>query len=536
MNMKRTLLVWLLVLPLYLFAANDYDLVYLRGLSNRELMLKGVDFADNQHRMDSALIYFSVLANRYRRDMSADDKRLCAQAHIYMWSIHFDRDSNFAVQYENLTSAQHIAEEGGFSMPELNLHFGNMYHTMADICSDISAKHKAIDYYRQALRSLLDADERYWRFADVAMTNMAICAHELDDLAVIAEEEKIYRSAKERGDSLIRAYNMYLIEGYLALENRQYQHAAECFECCDHVMSPIDNNMRYYVQTNVCKAEALNALGQRQEALACLQDALDISERYDYKDLKVYLYGQLMNFYEWTGDMKHSIVYMKKRFMLKDSIVNYSQISAIDDAKISYEIHDANNRYQQLQEKNRRNRLVAIAGVVVAGVVVFFLMLIGIKNRQLYRSNKVLYEKNQELLAMDKELSNHRRESSLGEEKKARLKDAILNVMDTSDEIFSFDFSIDTLARLVNSNHKYVSQTINETFGCNFNVFLNKYRVKEACRRLSDVQKYGLYTMDTIANTVGFRSRTSFTTAFKAYTGQTPSEYLRMARQSQAGD
>ncbi len=74
-------------------------------------------------------------------------------------------------------------------------------------------------------------------------------------------------------------------------------------------------------------------------------------------------------------------------------------------------------------------------------------------------------------------------------------------------------------------------QVIHEKWGENFNSFLNSYRIKEACRRLGDIDHYGQLTIEAIATGVGFRSRTSFVTSFKRITGLTPSEYQRLARE-----
>lgn len=78
---------------------------------------------------------------------------------------------------------------------------------------------------------------------------------------------------------------------------------------------------------------------------------------------------------------------------------------------------------------------------------------------------------------------------------------------------------------------KYVSQVINETFECNFNTLLGRYRIREACRRFNDPQRYGSYTIESIARDLGFKSRSNFATTFKKHTGLNPSEYLRLAKE-----
>ena len=76
-----------------------------------------------------------------------------------------------------------------------------------------------------------------------------------------------------------------------------------------------------------------------------------------------------------------------------------------------------------------------------------------------------------------------------------------------------------------------MSQVINTKYGKSFSSLLSEYRVNEASRRLADLEHYGDYTIEAIAQSVGFKSCTSFVALFKKLTGLTPSAYQKMARQ-----
>jgi AraC-like DNA-binding protein len=68
-------------------------------------------------------------------------------------------------------------------------------------------------------------------------------------------------------------------------------------------------------------------------------------------------------------------------------------------------------------------------------------------------------------------------------------------------------------------------RTINRNLGYqNFNQFVNRYRVEEAARRLTDEPRIPVLT---IALDVGFRSISSFNTAFRARYGKTPTDYRK---------
>lgn len=98
------------------------------------------------------------------------------------------------------------------------------------------------------------------------------------------------------------------------------------------------------------------------------------------------------------------------------------------------------------------------------------------------------------------------------------------------------DFNLATLAKAVGSNTKYVSITINDTYGKTFKTYLNEFRIKEACRRLVDTENFGNFTIRAIHQELGFRTATSFVSAFRKVTGMTPSEYKKMHTADAKGD
>ena len=108
----------------------------------------------------------------------------------------------------------------------------------------------------------------------------------------------------------------------------------------------------------------------------------------------------------------------------------------------------------------------------------------------------------------------------------------IMEIMDGCEDVYSPEFTINTLAQMLDTNYKYVSQVINERTNGNFSTFINTYRIKEACRRINGGIMRN-YTIEALSNSVGFKSRMSFFKAFKLQTGLTPSEYIRQTKESQ---
>jgi YesN/AraC family two-component response regulator len=214
----------------------------------------------------------------------------------------------------------------------------------------------------------------------------------------------------------------------------------------------------------------------------------------------------------------------------------------------------------QMERLNQRRQLQTIFTIVVILITLFviaFLIVLFRKNKHLRVTIESLYMKNMEMIQESKEESARRKSyenhiaelerkikddadeqrkdekyknSSLDEQDKSELLNKIIAVMEDSQEIFSQDFSVDALALLVGSKYKHVSQVINEKYNCNFNILLNKYRIREACKRMNDIENYGNYTIEAISASLGFKSRTTFVNSFKRETGLTPSEFQLLAR------
>jgi AraC-like DNA-binding protein len=72
---------------------------------------------------------------------------------------------------------------------------------------------------------------------------------------------------------------------------------------------------------------------------------------------------------------------------------------------------------------------------------------------------------------------------------------------------------------------RYLSQIINEHMQSNFYDYISKYRIEEAKRLLSDISCDK--TVLEILYEVGFNSKSSFNTAFKKFTGTTPSRFKK---------
>ena len=86
------------------------------------------------------------------------------------------------------------------------------------------------------------------------------------------------------------------------------------------------------------------------------------------------------------------------------------------------------------------------------------------------------------------------------------------------------DLTINTFSKSIGYNSKIVSKVLKTEFNSSFPHFINFYRIQKAKAILSS-EDQKKYTVDSIGQSVGFNSKSSFYTTFKKHTGQTPKEF-----------
>ncbi len=289
------------------------------------------------------------------------------------------------------------------------------------------------------------------------------------------------------------------------------------------------------------------------------------------------MYAQTLHdlsaFYKESKDPAKARYYRDRYRELADSVMD----SAYDLGKFYearntqylYEVEKTDRRISDLQarqrEKEREIWFQRILGAILVGVllmVAVFLWVALRQKRRLSEAYRDLYDRNVEVLKgeadsksriagyeerirdLEEKIASqpdHAEEekpvetskyqaSNLNEENRQRIVEALAKAMDEDKAFCSEDFSLGRLAELVGTNQAYLSQVINECHGKNFTEYVNEYRIKEVCNRLLDTAQYGNYTIVAVAESVGFRSRSTFSRTFRKITGIPPSVYQKMSK------
>jgi AraC-like DNA-binding protein len=117
--------------------------------------------------------------------------------------------------------------------------------------------------------------------------------------------------------------------------------------------------------------------------------------------------------------------------------------------------------------------------------------------------------------------------SVLKQSDKEQYREKLISVMSEEKIFLNPSVTLSELAHKLEIAPCYVSQIINESFQQNFRDFVNKYRIEESKRLLT--QRNQQFNILGIAQEAGFNSKSAFNSAFKKHTGITPKEFKRKA-------
>jgi AraC-like DNA-binding protein len=93
--------------------------------------------------------------------------------------------------------------------------------------------------------------------------------------------------------------------------------------------------------------------------------------------------------------------------------------------------------------------------------------------------------------------------------------------------------SVYDLAKQINVPSRDLSIAINHHLNKHFFDFVNEYRIKKAMEIFKNTNDEKLTVLEVLYE-VGFNSKSSFNTAFKKFTGTTPSEFKKKGSMSAA--
>lgn len=527
------------------------DYKRLSTLSTTELMARGQYFLQEKMMVDSALVCYSIVSNReHDKKLNREVLHLIARAKNNLGYIYGAHYYDYPKSYENLNRAIQLSEEYGFD-DIASYAYMNLASTMNgrnDLFGDDSFSTEVFENTKLAFNKAVQAKE--WNVAVTCLFNALAMMNENDDIHSIKSELDRFERLQSIDSVEMWQCTRMFCEGVQAYHAGRYQQALDYYVKMEQEAHRLQTNrQKCILMAKNQQSVVFAAMHRYQDAIAILKKIERIAQETGLESDLIDAYHSMVDVYNAMGNHQQASTFEYKYLKARDEFIKKSNAEKLEKARFLDEMRRVNDQVAVIDQKRERAHQLSLMMSVIAAIILLALVLLVrsyLKQRNYIRH---LYEKNVQLLATSEvipqstvvgsvepnelhdESAPKYQGTTLDQESKERLFARIKQVMDDIHIICQPDFSLQSLADLVSSNYKYVSQVVNEYYGKSFKQVLNEQRVREACRQLNDTERYGHLTIEAIAANLGFNSRSNFTVTFKRITGISPSKFLKMAKE-----
>lgn len=566
MALRTLLLVLLMLLPSCAGArvlAKDYlHIVKKTSDASIDYIMKKAEHYLNAGHSDTALVYYMVACNRMNDKLSDKDKQQCAMAYLKKGNYADALSAYFSgLRIYNDCKAKH---EGG-----------RFYNNIANIYCVFGDYAKGLSYYKKGYEFCHKYGDKANAYKILAnMTKVNIIKGNTSSARKYYKMSEKVKNPSDKGNCYTSIFNL----GFILMSEKNYREAINTYnELLDYA---VENKMNPRCLCSAYEQLYKNymSIGDRDSTLKymhlCESTAVKHGILHVYLDVLV----KYADFYDSVSNYKAASRYRARYQHEKDSIFDTNKFDAVKNEQTLYEmdkydkyIASLNAREKERLQTISRQRLTIAGVTVVTAVIGVLLLLVYRQKGKIDKSYNDLFVINRDFVKQQEftrqrmlELSNRLKNSeaelaalrasqehsdgageapdtavattaddadgknktlAISEDMRRKQLDAVIDVMENSTEFCSSDFSLARLASLVGSNSKYVSLVINDTFHKTFKNYVNDYRIRLACLRMADTGTYGSYTLNAIAESVGFKSYTTFVELFRKVVGITPSMY-----------
>jgi AraC-like DNA-binding protein len=240
-------------------------------------------------------------------------------------------------------------------------------------------------------------------------------------------------------------------------------------------------------------------------------------------------YELLINESKLNNNLEEEIIYINKLLELDKTLYNNYRILSKKIIQ-EYDTPKLLAKKNFLIKKAERKNSNYIFFIFVLAVII---IAIAIYLKKVIKKQKIDRQK-LELLLKKKHVSENtsvdKKEQIKSLKINPKITTNVLNALErfeNNKEYLDNKITAHNLAKKIGTNTQYLSKIINHYKGGNFSNYLNNLRIEYAINKLSTDKQYMKYTIEAIANEVGFNSSESFSTAFYKKTGIKPSYFRK---------
>jgi len=405
-------------------------------------------------------------------------------------------------------------------------------HSIGLMKNEIGAYEDAIHFFQENLKAIAtlpekNAKDRYRK----AIIALAATYANFDLEKGILYTNKVKEIAEKNDNQIALGYH-FIFKGKIAYKQKIHNEALQSFNTAESLFKKLAYERNLFTVYRY-QAKCFYELQDFEKAIATAKKAKDIKEKKQLRHLEMLdLQWLLVDSYKKVGLLeKAEENYTIARELSKKNDLTKTNIYTV--LKEKYDIENFKSQIKLLSSTSKKEQAYSTIITYIGMILLLVLALFITRYYQQKRKNKAKFTK---LLANIEKLEQHKQPKSevVKKDHEQKIPDTkalqILKALDKFEakkEYLNPKTSLVSVAKKLNTNTKYLSNTINEYKQQTFINYITSLRVDYALQRIKNDKVFRSYSIKGIAEESGFKSQGPFARAFKKQTGIYPSYFIK---------
>lgn len=317
-----------------------------------------------------------------------------------------------------------------------------------------------------------------------------------------------------------------------------------------NVLLPILKNAEFVREDFSDYALISYYIGKSYEGLKNRETALKYFKKVDsilvtHKDvysLNIDAYKSIIDYYKDKGDLRNQLLYTE-RLIVADSLLMTSNEYGLKNVHKHYDIPNLISDKQTIITQLKRKETFTNITIFLLFIIIVGLAFVYYRNKKrnrekiellksdleqyLAQQNKNFEDKNKFSISEERNLiDSPSNQGKMSDETKNSILDS-LSWFENNKDFLKNNCSLENLAKEFNTNKTYLSKVINEDKGYTFSTYVSNLRINYLIETLKEDKRIRKYSIESIAEEIGYNNVKAFNNAFYERIGVKPSVFIK---------
>ena len=325
-------------------------------LTTAELMLRGQDFLQNKGWVDSAMVCYSIVANRiHNNNLESKEMYQIARALNNIGYISATYYYDFQKAYENLNKSMELSKLYGFdnNLAYSYLNMASIFDNRNRLFANDALSTEALDNTKLAFDFAVKAQE--WNVAVTSIYNMLDMIHNKADFELIAPDLVRFKNLQLTDSVEMWQCTRMFCKATEAFQAGQYQQALNYYDkMLSEAQNVTTNRQQCIIKAMQQKAAVLAVMHRYEEAISCLQQVKQIAINHGMQSELIDNYKAMAQVYVGMGNRQMAEQLDYKYLKARDEFIHKSHAEMLERSRFLDEMSRVNEQVAQIQAKHER--------------------------------------------------------------------------------------------------------------------------------------------------------------------------------------